>query len=339
MAVSLHRESDQDARKRSSVILENGAKEFAQQLGRLLEVLAQEAVSVDQTEAGEHKARLRELATRIVVNPAKPGVVWQPDLERQLTVELHTYRETIEKKIDQLQKDLASTADAMQEYVTRFAGQDQDQEKLLHSDLERLNALRRITNLNQIHAGLDVVRESILGTVEQIRAQNQAIIAQLRDEIRTLHKRLDGPHRRDEAGTLASRAPFERRIRAKVENHETFSLYLVRITNWKDIIGSLGQEDAQSLVNNVSERLASNLGPDTFSGRWYDGYFAAILALDKRAAMEGASQLAQQMAGIYMAGPAQVAVRIRVAVVDYIHGQDADQTLRRVEQLIRAFEG
>jgi len=298
------------------------------QLIRLLEIVAAEAVAVDETDASAHQGRLRQLAKR------------QNDWEPALQAELRAYREGAEKKVEQLRRELASTADAMQEYVTRFAGQDQNQEKALVADLNRLATLRKLTDLSQIQAGLDIVRESIAGTVEQIKAQNQAIIAQLRDEIRTLHKRLDSPERRDaRAGNLVNRAPFERRIRAKVNVHEVFSLYLVRITNWKDIIGSLDQDEAQTLVNNVSDKLGRILGPDTFTGRWYDGYFVAILSVDKRAAMEGASDLAQHIAGVYPTGHVPVAIRIRVAVVDYIAGQDADQTLKRLDQLIRAFEG
>ena len=325
MANSVHRESEQGpAADQPSA----GVRETTP-LGRLLEVLAEEAISVDETDAHEHKARLRQMGT-------KPS----PDLETRLQLELRTYRESAEKKVITLRRDLANTADAMQEYVTRFASHDENQEKLLNSDLERLALLRRMTNLSQVQAGLDVVRQSIASTVQQIKAHNQAIVAQLRDEIRTLHKRLESSAPREiQTGTLVNRAPFERRIRAKVNGQEVFSLYLVRITNWKEIFTSLDQEDVQTLVTNVANKLASVLGPDTFSGRWYDGYFAAIVGVDKRKAMEGASDLAQQIAGVYPSGRVSVSIRIRVAVVDYILGHDADQTLKRVEQLIRAFEG
>ena len=325
MAVSVHIDADQgQATDRPSPITSTSSS-----LGRLLDVLAQEVIAVDETDANEHKGRLKLIA-------AKVG----PDLDTQLQLELRAYREGAEKKVATLRRDLASTADAMQEYVTRFAGHDENQEKLLNSDLDRLAMLRRMNNLTQIQAGLDIVRQSLAGTVEQIKAHNQAIVAQLRDEIRTLHKRLEGPERRDiQVGTLVNRAPFERRIRAKVNSQEIFSLYLVRITNWKELFGVLDQEDAQTLVSNVGDKLSKVLGPDTFSGRWYDGYFAAIIAVDKRKAMEGASDLAQQIAGVYSTGRANVVIRTRIAVVDYIPGHDADQTLKRVEQLIKAFEG
>ncbi len=325
MVTSVHRESEQGPAADQPPA---GVRETTP-LNRLLDVLAEEAISVDETDANEHKARLRQMGT-------KPS----PDLETRLQLELRTYRESAEKKVITLRRDLANTADAMQEYVTRFASHDENQEKLLNSDLERLALLRRMTNLSQVQAGLDVVRQSIASTVQQIKAHNQAIVAQLRDEIRTLHKRLESSAPREiQTGTLVNRAPFERRIRAKVNGQEVFSLYLVRITNWKEIFTSLDQEDVQTLVTNVANKLASVLGPDTFSGRWYDGYFAAIVGVDKRKAMEGASDLAQQIAGVYAGGRVAVAIRIRVAVVDYILGHDADQTLKRVEQLIRAFEG
>ncbi len=323
MAVSVHQGSEPKEGTEGTGIRETT------QLGRLMEVLAQEAIAVDETEAGEHKGRLRQLSTST-----------KPDLEKLLQLELRTYRESAEKRVEALRKDLAGTADALQEYVTRFSGQDESQEKLLKSDLERLGALRSVTDVSQIQAGLDIVRESISGTVEQIKNQNKAIIAQLRDEIRTLQKRLESPERRDaQTGTIINRAPFERRIRAKVNAHEIFSMYLIRITNWKDVISSFDQDESQTLVTSVGDKLAGIMGSDTFTGRWYDGYFAAIIGVDKRTAMEGASDVAQQLAGVYTTDRAQVAVRIRVAVVDHIQGHNADQTLGRIDQLIRAFEG
>lgn len=323
MAVAVHQGSDA-----KEGVAATGTRETTP-LSRLMEVLAQEAITVDETETGEHKVRLRQLSSST-----------KPDVEKLLQLELRTYRESTEKRVEALRKDLAGTADALQEYVTRFSGQDESQEKLLKSDLERLAALRSVTDVVQIQAGLDIVRESISGTVEQIKNQNRAIIAQLRDEIRTLQKRLESPERRDaQAGTIVNRAPFERRIRAKVNAHEIFSLYLIRITNWKDVINSFDQDEAQTLVTSVGDKLAGIMGADTYTGRWYDGYFAAIIGMDKRTAMEGASDVAQQLAGVYTTDRAQVAVRIRVAVVDHIQGHSADQTLGRIDQLIRAFEG
>lgn len=325
MAVSLHQASDVDSAETNG----SRAADDPKQLGRLIAMLADEAIVIDPPETDEYKARLRTLAGRLAA-----------DTEAQLKLELHSYREAAEKKISHLRTDLASTADAMQQYVTRFSTQDQSQEKLLSTDLERLALIRRMMDITQIHTAIDAVRQSLVDTIEQMKAQNQAIIVQLRDEIRTLHKRLDTPGRREsQPGTLANRAPFERRIRAKIENQEIFSLYLIRITNWKEAINTNSQDTAQTLVNQIADRLARLLGPDTFTGRWYDGYFAAILAIDKRTAMEGASDLAQQLAGLYQVGGSMISIRARVAVVDHIQGQDADQMLRRVEQLIRAFEG
>jgi GGDEF domain-containing protein len=303
------------------------------QLSRLLEVVAQETIAIDPPDAEAHRVRLRQMANQ------HPGYALEPNLEQLIQLELRSYREASEKKVAQLRQDLASTGEAMQEYVTRFNTQDQSQEKSLTADLQRLSAIRQMTDLNRIHNHIDLVRESLAATVEQIKAQNLAIVTQLRDEIRTLHQRLDSPLRRESpGGTIANRAPFERRIRAKVNTQENFSLYLIRITNWKEIINLLEQDEAQTLVTNFGDRLAGILGPDTFTGRWYDGYFAAIVSLDKRTAMAGASDLAQRLGGVYPAGREPTALRARVAVVEHIPGQDPDQTLKRVEQLIRAFE-
>lgn len=300
----------------------------------LLEVLAREAIVVDPADVTEYQARLKQLAGS--VKPEVPSV----ELEKALRVEMHAYRGIAEKKVTQLRMDLASTADAMQEYLTELTGQDQSQEKKLRTDLDRLSALRQVRSLEHLHAGIDSVRASIQSTIEQIKNQNQAIVTQLRDEIRTLHKRLEHTDRRRvQTGTLVNRANFEQRIRAKVASREIFSLYLVRVTNWKELLDYHDQEAVQTLLGNITSRLGAVIGPDTYSGRWYDGYFVAVVSMDKRAAMERASELTQELSGKYGTGYGSAEIRTRVAVVDYVPGQDADQMLRRVEQLILAFEG
>lgn len=297
-------------------------------LARLMEAFAEETVTVDEPEAMAHKGRLRQLVTRLD----------EADFDQRLKGELKAYRAGAEQKIQLIQGDLSSTATALQDYVTRSSRQDLNQEKLLQADLDRLGTLGKISDLSQVRVGLDIVRRSIAGTVEQINAQNQAILGQLRAEILTLQKRLGGDVRRQDAtGTLANRTAFEHRIRAKAGTAETFSLYLVRIANWKELIHALDQHQAESLITNVGDKLTELLGPETFSGRWYDGYFAAIVGIDKRTAMEGASDLSHRLAGNYSTSQAPVGVRIRVAVVEHIPGHEADQTLKRIDQLIRAF--
>lgn len=303
----------------------------ANRLTRLMEVLAEEAIGVDSTDSDAHKGRLRQMGASI-----------PSDLEKQLQTELSTYRQAVEAKVDAWKQNSTNTTAAMDEYATHFAGKDENQEKVLADELEHLGLLCQLTDLAQIKAGLDGARDRFTNTLRQLKVQNASLIAQLREENRSLQARLGGPDRRvaqKQGGTLANRAPFERRIRAKVYAHETFSMYLIRITNWRDVISSFDQEEAQILVNSVGEKLASVMGGDTFSGRWYDGYFAAIVNVDKRTAMEGASDIAQQLGGVYTTDRAQVAVRVRIAVVDYILGHDTEQTLDRIDQLIRAFEG
>ena len=333
MSVSFHQESQEES-QRGQPAGPPPAGRRPIPLGRLLEVLSQETIEVDTADATEHKNRLKQMAVRLGADGPST------DFDQQLQTELRGYRETAENKVGQLRKDLAITVDSVQEYMSRLSDQGGGQEQMFAADLQRLAALRKMTNLAQVHEGLEVVSVSLRETLEQIKAQNQAIVAQLQDEIKTLHKRLESTDRRqDKLGTLVNRAPFEKRIRAKVASNVVFSLYLIRVANWKELMNVFDQEEAQTLVNNIARRLADLLGPDTFSGRWYDGYFAAIIGMDKRGAMEGASDLAQQLSGIFETGRSPAAIRARVAVVDYLPGQDADQTLRRVEQLIRAFEG
>ncbi len=305
----------------------DGDKLASSRCSRLIEVVAQEAITVERTATAAHQAKLRQLA----------GLDSGDGVETMLQLEMRSYREHAEKKIDDLRSDLAGAAVAIQDYITRLSDADQGHEELLATDLERLTTLRRIRDVDQIHASLNQVCQNPATTLQQIKKQNQAVIIQLQDEIRTLHRTLDkmnGVKRLDPT----NRGPLESNIRAKSERRELFSLYLVRIINWKMITGQLSEFESGVLAKLVTERLSCFLGLETFAGCWERGNFVAVVAVDKTTAEKHAGPLGQLVAGIYEDAGRSVTPQARVVVVASPLGQDVERTILSIQQLIEAFE-
>ncbi|MBY0372654.1 MAG: diguanylate cyclase, partial [Bryobacteraceae bacterium] len=112
--------------------------------------------------------------------------------------------------------------------------------------------------------------------------------------------------------------------------------------NWSHILQTETAERASILISEVHSRLNESLGADTFAGRWYDGYLTALVPLDKRAAMDASDELVRQLSGRYPvpdgASTKMLQISVRIAVLDHFKGQTAEHLLKRVDQLIRAFE-
>ena len=311
-------------------------------LGEMGRIVADETVSIEAGMAEKQRQQLRLLAKQgegVKQNQEFAG--WS----QLVRVQLHEYRRAVESRVEQQKKDLESTGAALQEAMEVVAQQGEDQTKRLRTELGNLGQLRNVLKLEDVHRGIDTVAHSLTDVVRTMQVQNSLVVAQMRDEIRTLQQRLELAERRDRGanGNLSNRGPFERRLQTKIAADEVFSLFLIRISNWKQLLTGLSQEKAQTLVNDVAVRLNQVLGSETFAGRWYDGYFAAIVAAAKRQALEATQEVSQKVSGPYKLssapGEKAVIISVRVAVLEHYSGQTADHLLRRVDELIRAYEG
>ena len=306
------------------------------------ESVAEETVSLGAGVTDNQKKQILELAGLCkALQSAAEFENWNTAARGKLRV----YRLEVERRLDQLKADLDSTGAALQEAMTLISQNSEDQTKQLQTELGTLDKLRNVQQIEEVHKGIDQVSHNLNDVLRCIQVQNSLVVAQMRDEIRTLQQRLEIAERRNQntPGNLSHRGPFERKIKAKIAAGDTFALFLVRITNWKQTLAGLSQDRAQTLTNEVSTRLGNVLGSETFAGRWYDGYFAAIVTGDKRQAIGATQSVVQGVSGQYKlsTNPAEKAVQIstRVAVIEHYQGQEAEQLLKRVDELIRAFEG
>lgn len=306
--------------------------DFAQMTG-------EESIALDEPSGAKQRNQLRVLAKQAASlrSPAEYET-WSALARTQL----HTYKIEIERRFAQQKQDLDSAGTALRDAMEAVTQQGEDQSKQVESELKNLERLRHIERLDEIHQGIDEVSHSLADIVHGMQTQNSMVVAQMRDEIRTLQTRLEAAERRAATvpGNLSHRGFFERKLQAKIAADEVFSLFLIRISNWKQLIGGYPQDKAQHLTNEISARISQVLGSETFAGRWYDGYFAAIVNADKRQAIETTQEIVHRVSGAYRVLGASKPIHLaaRVAVLEHYSGQSAEHLLRRVDELIRAFE-
>ena len=316
------------------------AADESPRLRNLVETVAEEVLVVDELEAQQHRYRLRTLTIEMAKAPsADAWPRWHDEIQR----ELKNYRQQGEKRIRGLRSDLEQTAEALQQYVIAFADGGECEEKRLKGDLSALEQLRQKQTVAELHEGLAAIAARLSGTIEEIQKRNQLVVTQLQDEIRTLQRRLEQAERRQgQTANISQRASFEKRVQERIQRGEEFCLFLVRIPNWSHILQTETAERASILISEVHSRLNESLGADTFAGRWYDGYLTALVPLDKRRAMDASDELVRQLSGRYPvpdgAATKMLPISVRIAVLDHFQGQTAEHLLKRVDQLIRAFE-
>lgn len=310
-------------------------------LQAVVNVVSEETIVADDTTAETQRWKLRTLASQAAGLSNDIGFErWLPELK----LAQQDYRDWVEKRLRQLQKDLAQTGAALQDAMLSVANQGEDEQRRLNGEIDKLKHLRQKDSVDEIRNGLDEACSSLDHLIQTMQTQNHMLVTQLRDEIKTLQTRLETAERRQNTvpGNLSHRGFFERKIEARVANGDTFSLYLVRVVHWKSMLAAMTQERAQMLSNDVSQRLALALGTETFAGRWYDGYFAALVSSTKTDAMSATNQIMQKVSGQYKLNgdpnEKPLTLSVRVAVLEHYQGQTAEHLLRRVDQLIRAFE-
>jgi GGDEF domain-containing protein len=319
--------------------VERGSAEHSLWLSDFTQAAGEETIVLDESAAAKHRNQMRILAKQAAsLRSTAEFEAWSAMMRDQL----HTYKVDAEKRFAQQKRDLDSAGTALRDAMETVAQQGEDQTKQVENELKTLESLRKIDRLEEIHQGIDHVSHSLADVVRGMQTQNSLVVAQMRDEIRTLQQRLELAERRGDGtpGNLSHRGLFERKLQAKIAADEVFSLFLIRVSNWKQSIAGMAQDKAQILTNDVSARISKVLGAETFAGRWYDGYFAAVVNADKRQAIDTTQEIVQKVSGNYKAPGSShpLPLSVRVAVLEHYSGQTAEHLLRRVDELIRAFE-
>lgn len=315
--------------------------EVTNALRAILESVAEEVIVVDETEAQQQQYRLRTMAIELGkgAEPVDAWPRWRGELQRELKI----YKQQAEKRVKGLRSDLKNTAEALQTYVVTFSDGGTSHEKRLQSDLAALEQVGKRDTVPELQEGVAQVAQQLAATIEGITKQNQLVVTQLRDEIRTLQRSLEQAERRGrQTANISQRGTFERRVQERIERGDEFCLFLVRIPNWGQILSKETADRASVLINEVHSKMNESLGADTFAGRWYDGYLVALVPLERRAAMDASDELVRVLSGGYPVPDGDhtrtVNVSVRIAVLDHFHGQTAQHLLNRVDQLIKAFE-
>lgn len=225
--------------------------------------------------------------------------------------------------VDQLRASLASTTDVLREMLTSFQSGDSDAEKQLKTEILRLRSADELKDLDEMRACVRRSVGSLASCVDSLRREKDVVIAQLRDEIRTLQKSMEEEHRAaamDAATGAHQRPEFEKMVQREIVRNQPVTV--VRL--WMQNMQTLTARNPVDQILRAFCKRAYEVVPAGTMGRWQENVFCILLPTP--AARNASTALAKKCAGIYayMDGDQPRTLHLQVAVTCFSCPPSAD---------------
>jgi len=302
-----------------------------------LECLAQHAVEVDAAFTEKHRESLR--AIRVHVMRAEDPEALR-EIQPVLESELRDYHDKCGLRIKGLRQEMASALVSLQEVMNSFCSSGRGEEVNLKNELRTLERLASDEDVGALRRGVQSAVVTIGECVEQIKRENEIVVAQFRDEIRTMQTRMEAV----EAGAAIDgvtgalkRGEFENRVRRVIHLEEPVCLVIVKIGNYRDLRSRHGQFLATEALAGFCGRIREEFGNAADIGRWNDNAFVVILASNKQDALKRTRDWGKRMAGAYVCVEDghrhTLHLRATIGIVDFDASEDSSRFLAKAEGL------
>jgi GGDEF domain-containing protein len=274
--------------------------------GQAISSTEQQAIDFDPGQTSLFRAQLQALASQ--AGQATTPEALQ-DVQQLFRAELQKYRDSAQEQIRRLRLDVDAAALALEEFAGHTTTSGDDHEKTLKQSLQRLDSVATSGRLEEVKEAIRSASAGILASFDQMRASSQLAVAQLKDEIRLLHQKLDpgGRAARQESAPPAPAAPapmlptvsspeLDARIALLLRQNSPFCVVLVVLRN----LNSLAVRSSPAVVAEglecLESRLRGILGRDAMVKRRSARQFVAILTASPRDAMALSRDLAHKLA-------------------------------------------
>ncbi len=294
-------------------------------------------VEVDPADAEQTRAAVREVCA--TVERSADSAALQDSSSRFRAV-LRDYQQRAHEQIHRLRGDLESALVAMQGVADSLSARDSDHREKLSHELVRLRATSGLQDVTKIRAGILSTVQGIETCVNRMERENQLVIAQLCDEIRVLHERVESVSKQsslDPITGLFNRHQTEVHIETVASHNsvQPVSLVYLAVRNYKLLCHQSGREVVEAAMAALGARARGIFGEDAHLGRWSDDELLVVLRGDPAHALSLSKKAATQTPGAY---PVQVAGHLRqpslktqIMFLERRTGESAREILRRID--------
>ncbi len=256
------------------------------------------------------------------------------EAQRDLAEEARLYFEESTHRVARLREDFGSAARALSELVSSITSNNDDHEKLLENELEGLAQLAVMADAAELRQGLQQTTARLTEYVKRIRADNRFVVAQLRDEIRTLQDQVQSlEHQTSKpAGAGAEGVSPEECAREWVEDGKTFCGLFICLPSKNDS----RQQVPNGEGPDVRSAVEAALPPPAKIGAWSDGVLCALAEVDKSTMLRVSKNLQQSLTGKGTGAFRAPRPSAPSGVVDFRPGDSLPSFLHRANSLIAA---
>ncbi len=309
--------------------------------GHAIASTEQNLIEIDQEQASLFRAELQALVDQL-------GEATTPEQVRKVQDlfggDLREYRDCVHELIRQLRKEMDAAASALDEFAGNTVARGENHEKELKRALKSLEAASFNNQLNEIRTAIRAATADILSSFEQMRAQNQFAVAQLKDEIRLLHQKI-------QMGRTSATAPpetwnrrdIDSRIDELLKKNTSFCLVLIVLKNLKPLISRYSGAAVEEALQALQARLRDLIGDAPMLGRWTTNQFVAILEVSPSSAMAVSRGAAQKLAEPYSFKhegiPSTLVFQVASGMVDHKAGSDVLKFQTKLASLSVALGG
>jgi GGDEF domain-containing protein len=287
---------------------------------------AQYAIEIDSLDAQLFRQHLEALEERLGAAVAPEH--WEA-LQAAFRSELRAYRDKAAEQLGRMRAEIKAAADAMLIFAESVTSNGMDHEQQLQEELSQLKSAMEYENLSQVRVVIGLAVSAITASVAKMQAGHKLVIAQLRDEMRLLHKQIDAERRTlytDPTTGLWNRQKLDFEITERLENDQPFRMLLVRMRNLKQLEAGYSRTSIEGAVKALLQRLTALIGEEALLGRWNDENFAAILDNELAEAVAISREATAKLSGTYSVlgnGAWQnVLLQVVAGVID--HSADGD---------------
>lgn len=298
---------------------------------------AQYAVQINPAELEIFRSHLRALQEMVDLTTSVENLQC---VKASFRGELRDYQQQVHEHLARMRQEVKSAGAAMQSFADGVVASGADHEEQLEQELQTLAAISKSEDLGKIRGGIHAATSNIAASLEKMRRSNQLVIAQLQDEIRSLHQEMHAERRvqcTDRASGAWNHQKIADRIEELFQQDEHFCFLLIRVCYLKQLEQRHSRNVIEGMLKAVLMRLHHLVGADSMVGRWSPEEFAAILPIAPPDAMALSREVTQKLSGDYSVqenGLSQtVALRVKPGIVERRGGVVSDSFLRRVEQL------
>jgi diguanylate cyclase (GGDEF)-like protein len=282
---------------------------------------------------------LQSLEQSLVENHAPESVIATEQQVEELLAQwgAHTSNH-LKGKADEVREllvALARTAESVGSRDLRYKSKFSD----LTVNLQRIGDLE---NLTQIRASLVERVQELRNSVEQMTAENQQLVSQLRTEVSSYETRLKQVERMvlsDDLTGTASRRNAEERIQKYIANRQIFCLLLVDLNKFKQINDKYGHLAGDEVLRQFSRKLQIHSQPGDLVSRWGGDEFVVVLPRNAHDARLQVKELCVAVGGNCTVqdgngNPMEVHVDASYGLAQWRNGQSMEQLIAQADGLM-----